>query len=72
MKISDKPKTISYRQSFGLNNPPKGTNLKLEFMEGLKWYLFWPNCTDEEDIIEGWFATAAKARQYAFKNGWLV
>ncbi|MDX1902552.1 MAG: hypothetical protein SFU27_00215 [Thermonemataceae bacterium] len=63
---------VSYRQRFGLDNPPKGTLLKLKYMEGLKWYLHWESCQDGEDIVQGWFSTASKARKYANENGWLV
>jgi hypothetical protein len=64
--------SVSYRQRFGLDNPPKGTVLKLKYMQGLSWYLHWEECTDGEDIIQGWFGTASKARKYASENNWLV
>lgn len=64
--------SVSYRQRFGLHNPPKGTGLKLKYMAGLKWYLYWEDCPDEEDIVQGWFGTAAKAKKYAQENGWLA
>jgi len=64
--------SVSYRQRFGLDNPPKGTVLKLKYMEGISWYLHWVECSDGEDIVQGWFSTASKARKYANENGWLV
>lgn len=64
--------SVSYRQRFGLNNPPEGTVLKLKYLEGVNWFLCWVECPDNEDIIQGWFSTASKAREYASKNGWLV
>lgn len=64
--------SVSYRQRFGLDNPPKGTVLKLKYMEGINWYLNWVECPDGEDIIQGWFSTDSKARKYASENGWLV
>lgn len=64
--------SVSYRQQFGLDKPPKGTILSLKYMEGLKWYLHWENCQDGEDIVQARFNTSAKARKYASENGWLV
>lgn len=64
--------SVSYRQRFGLDNPPKGTVLKLKYMEGINWYLHWAECPDGEDIVQGWFSTASEARKYANKNSWLV
>ncbi len=64
--------SVSYRQRFGLDNPPKGTVLKLKYMEGINWYLHWVECPDGEDIVQGWFGTASEARKYANENGWLV
>jgi len=64
--------SVSYRQRFGLDNPPKGTILRLKYMAGLKWYLHWEDCPDGEDIVQGWFGTAKKAKTYAQENGWLV
>lgn len=64
--------SVSYRQRFGLDNPPKGAVLKIKYMEGLNWYLHWAECPDAEDIVQGWFGTASKARNYANKNSWLV
>jgi hypothetical protein len=64
--------SVSYRQRFGLDNPPKGTVLKLKYMEGINWYLHWVECLDGEDIVQGWFGTAYEARKYANENGWLV
>lgn len=62
----------SYRQKLGYQNPPKGTELQVKYMEGLKWYLHWNNCTDGEDIVQGWFSTAKKAIKYANENDWKV
>jgi hypothetical protein len=70
--LGDVGGSVSYRQRLGLNNPPKGTVLKLKYMEGLRWYLHWEECTDGEDIVQGWFGTASKARKYANENSWLV
>lgn len=61
---------MTYRECFGLENPPKGTVLKIKFAEGLKWYLLWEDCTDPENIIEGWFSTSNKARKYANEKNW--
>lgn len=64
--------SVSYRQRFGLDNPPEWTILKLKYLEGINWYLHWAECPDGEDIVQGWFGTASKARKYANKNSWLV
>jgi hypothetical protein len=64
--------SVSYRQRFGLDNPPKDTVLNLKYMEGLKWYLCWAECPDCQNIVQGWFGTASEARKYANENGWLV
>ena len=64
--------SASYRQSFGLDNPPKGTALKLKYAEGVRYYLLWINCPDNENIIEGWFPTKSSALKYAKDNGWVV
>lgn len=63
---------ISYRQKMGLDNPSAGTDLNLRYMEGLKWYLHWGKCPDKENIVQGWFSTAEKARKYAKENNWIV
>lgn len=62
----------SYRQSFGLPNPPKGTDLILKFSEGINWYLYWKDCPDDENIVAGWFKSASAARKYADENGWKI
>ena len=63
----------SYREYFGLLNPPEGTVLRLKYMKGVKWYLLWEDCPEDgEDIVEGWFGTADKAKSYAKKNNWKV
>lgn len=69
--MRDKNKT-SYRQSFGLENPPKGEKLKLKFADGVNYYLLWLNCPDGENIIEGWFPTKTSALKYANDKGWEV
>lgn len=46
---------VSYRQSFGLENPPPGTEVKIEHMPGLNWYVLWPGCgEDGEDVLAAW------------------
>ena len=72
LRVCNVAGSVSYRQRFGLDNPPKGTVLNLKYMEGLSWYLHWVKCPDGEDIVQGWFGTASKARKYANENGWLV
>lgn len=60
----------SYRQMFGLDNPPAGTRLKLKYMDGIDWYLLWEDCPDDENIVQGWFKSKGKAQLYAKENGW--
>lgn len=64
--------SASYRQSFGLDNPPKGELLKLKYAEGIRYYLLWIQCPDNENIIEGWFPTKSSALKYAKDNDWVV
>ena len=44
---------LTYRESFGFSNPPKGTMLNIKYCEGLKFYIVWDHCPDGENIIEG-------------------
>lgn len=62
----------SYRQSFGLENPPVGTMVRISYMEGCKYYIVWVNCPDLENIIESNFTTKPKALQYATNFGWSI
>ena len=72
LRVCSVGSSVSYRQRFGKDNPPQGTVLKLKYLEGINWYLHWAECPDGEDIIQGWFGKASKARKYANKNGWLI
>ncbi len=64
--------SASYRESFGLDNPPKGTALKLKYAEGVRYYLLWIGCPDNENIVQAWFPSKASALKYAKDNGWVV
>ena len=62
----------TYRECFGLKNPPKSEKLRLKYAEGVNYYLLWVGCPDGENIIEGWFPTKQSALKYAKHNGWEV
>jgi len=63
-------KMKTYRSKFGLPDPPEGTFLKLKFMEGIKYYLLWEDCPDNENIVAGWFTSKAKALEFSREKGW--
>ena len=67
-KLSEK---LSYRQSFGLENPPPGTKVSINFLEGCNYSIIWDDCPDGENIIEGWFKKKQQAIDYVIKNGWI-
>ena len=62
----------SYRQSFGLDNPPKNSLVKIKFLEGLKYFVVWLDCPDLENVVEMNFTTKNKALEYAACFGWCV
>lgn len=47
----------SYRESFGLDLPPANTIVKIEYMEGCKYYILWPTCPDGENILYQWLSS---------------
>lgn len=61
---------VSYRQWFGFENPPAKTKLKIDFSEGLGFFVIWKNCPDYANIIEGWFKNRQQAIDYITKNNW--
>lgn len=62
----------TYRESCGLENPPKGTKLKIRKMSALGYCLIWPDCPDMENIVDGWFRVRRNAKAFAKENGWIV
>lgn len=62
----------TYREEFGLQNPPPGTQLEISFMEGIQFYLIWNECPDDENIIQGWFPSRGKAESYAKEKGYQI
>jgi hypothetical protein len=62
----------SYRERFGLENPPAGSLVKITFMEGCRYSIVWVNCPDLENIVESNFTTKNKALEYANSFGWCV
>lgn len=61
---------ITYRECFNYKNPSKGERVEIKYMQGIGFYIFYPNCPDSFDIIEGWFSNRKKAIDFALKNGW--
>lgn len=64
--------SITYREQMGYSNPPAGTELKIEHLPGVEWYLLWPSCPDQENIVAGWFGSKSKALAFANKHGWVI
>jgi len=60
----------SYRQSFGLDNPPSGTLVKIEYMSGAGYYILWVDCPDGENIVELDFASKGKATDWALSKNY--
>jgi hypothetical protein len=61
----------SYREKFGLKNPPPGSSVCIKFMDGLKFYILWVDCLDLENVIQFNFSTKSKALEYINKNNWI-
>ena len=61
----------SYREKFGLKNPPPGSNVCVKFMDGLKFYILWGDCPDLENVIQYNFTNKSKALDYINKNNWI-
>ena len=62
----------TYRESLGLDNPPKGTKLEIKHMAGIGFYLLWPKCPDLENIVDGWFKVKKNAKICSKEHGWIV
>ena len=62
----------SYREFFGYQNPPGGTEIVIKYAEGIKFSIGWPNCPDGEVIIEGWFINRKSTIDYAKKYEWII
>jgi hypothetical protein len=60
----------TYRECFGFELPPKGTELELKYMDGLGWYLLWKLCPDIENMVH----TAKKQEliKLSTKKGWNI
>lgn len=62
----------SYRESFGLELPPAGTEVKLDFMSGCDFYIVWPGCPDKENILYGWIKKKSEAIEIINFHKWIM
>lgn len=62
----------SYRESFHLPLPGEGTKVQIKFMEGLNFYIHWPQCPDREDILYGWINKKSEAEEICHKHQWQI
>ncbi len=61
----------SYRESFGLENPPAGTSVSIDYMAGCQFSIIWDDCPDPENVIEMHLHSRKAAEKYATDRGWL-
>lgn len=62
----------SYRESFHLPLPGEGTRVQIKFLEGLLYYIHWPQCPDREDILYGWIRKKSEAEEICHKHQWQI
>ncbi len=62
----------SYRESFGLELPPTGTVVEIDYMDGSQYSIIWPDCPDGESILYMWLKSKIHARSLCEKHGWIV
>ena len=46
--------------------------VKIKYMEGLKYYILWDNCPHMDNIIKAYFTTKVKAEKYANENNFII
>lgn len=63
---------MTYRECFGVENPPKGTKLNIDHSEGINFHIVWKDCPDLNNIIEGWFTKRSEAVNYILDHGWIL
>lgn len=62
----------SYRESFGLKDPPPGTEVKIDYMAGSQFHVVWPDCPDGENVLAMWIMSRSLAEDYAKEKGWVI
>lgn len=46
--------------------------VRIKYMEGLKYYILWVNCPHKDNVIKGHFLSKKKAEQYCIDNGYEI
>ena len=63
---------VSYRESFGLALPPSGTEVKIEYLSGLYYYIVWPDCPDGENVLYSWIVSKKTAYKILENHEWIL
>jgi len=64
-------KIESYRESFGLPDPPEGTMVTMKRL-GTTWDICWPDCPDKEDILAINIVRKQDAIDYINAKKWVL
>lgn len=60
----------SYRETFGLDLPPVGTTVEIDFMAGSNYSIIWVDCPDDENILYSWLKSKIHAMAIIERHGW--